>query len=195
MFFQHLNYILIVDFILTIIKKRDKLIVIRQTVQCFAKRASVMKRRIVLILSVFIMVMFCSCSFSSVLEPAILQGYKSSDEHFDPDGFQDYVDYCKYYYNEEFDRNFKNNEMYSEIQNEDIENIISYFDDFKGWMKIEQRMDEYDFDNSIITAGDYYHLDTKEGDFGDPDINKFVDYSLYFYDIESHTLYYIHSNI
>ena len=54
----------------------------------------------------------------------------------------------------------------------------------------------YDFDTSIITEGDYVRIETKEGEeIGDSTYGKYDNYSVYFFDRETLTLYYIHNNI
>ena len=72
-------------------------------------------------------------------------GYHDSDKFPDPNGFQDNVDYYKYYYKDKFDKKFINSFLYKKVEKEDIENITSYFLNFENWM--EERY----FDINIIT--------------------------------------------
>ena len=144
----------------------------------------------------FIGILIISFAFYNLQDKAIINGYYDKAEHYNPNGFQDYTDYCKYFYNEKYDDKFKKNKLYSQVSEEDISNIISYFENFKEWMNLSNRSDEYDFSESSITQGDYVFIKTKEGEkIGDTYYEKFDSYSVYFYDIEKHTLYYIHSNI
>lgn len=70
-------------------------------------------------------------------------------------------------------------------------NVINYFYNFEQLEK-----ENYDFNCNNINEGDYYYIKTKEGEkIGDSKYDKYDNYSIYLYDIESHTLYYIHSNI
>jgi len=63
-------------------------------------------------------------------------------------------------------------------------------------MKVENRLDVYDFDINTVSEGDYVRIKTKEGKkIGNGKYSKFDNYTIYFYDIQSNTLYYIHSNI
>ena len=63
-------------------------------------------------------------------------------------------------------------------------------------MDAADRTEEYDFDDSCISAGDYFYIKTKEGEaIGNSKYEKFDDYYVYFYDTELATLFYIHSNI
>lgn len=58
------------------------------------------------------------------------------------------------------------------------------------------RLDEYDFDESVINSWDYIRIKTKEGEkIGDSKYEKYDNYSVYYFDIETLTLCYIHSNI
>jgi len=156
-----------------------------------------MKRKILQrILFVILMIIFGCVAFYYffVKDYAILNGYHDSEKYFDPHGFQDYTDYCKYYYKDKFDKKFSNSFLYKKVEEEDIENITSYFMNFEHWMEIEERLDVYDFDIDVISEGDFVRIETKE--YGDSDPKwKFANYTIYLYDIESHILYYIHSNI
>lgn len=122
-------------------------------------------------------------------------GYTNCEEYFDPDGFQDYTDYAKYYY-EDAESRFNRNGHFKRVEDKDIEEIQSYFDNFSSWMKMEKREKDYDFDKACITAGDYFYLEDKEGTpIGDSQYMKYEDYTVRLFDTETGTLYYIHSNI
>lgn len=114
-------------------------------------------------------------------------GYIDKTEHFQEEGVQDYTDYCKYIY--ESPDPFIDNKEYKIIEEGEIENIKIYFDDFQSWMIASDRNDEYDFNKGCISEGDYIKLITKVED------DMFSNYTLYFFDVESLTLYYIHNNI
>ncbi len=73
------------------------------------------------------------------------------------------------------------------VKEENIKGLKGYFDDTRKWMNRDGRSNDFDFDDDIISAGDYYYLDLKESGYNN--------YNEYFYDIETHILYYIHSNI
>jgi len=117
----------------------------------------------------------------------ILKGYYEKDEHFQKSGFQDHTDHCKYFYKKLDDDKFKNNIKYIKIEEDDIDFIKGYFKDTQKWININANLDDFDFDYEAITMGDYYYLDLKESGYNN--------YNLYFYDVENHVLYYIHSNI
>ena len=77
-----------------------------------------------------------------------------------------------------------------------MDNIKSYFNDFKSVMESKERLNEYDFDIDSITENDYVRIITKEGTpIGDSTYGKFDNYSIFLFDSETLTLYYIHNNI
>lgn len=122
-------------------------------------------------------------------------GYYHKEEYYDETGWQDFTDYCKYYYKEKDDDKFIKNQKYSYVNGEIVTEVVGYFENFEGWM-LPEREDEYDFDKSWITVGDYVYIDDKEGEsIGESRYMKYQNYNVYFYDIETHTLYYIHNNI
>ena len=122
----------------------------------------------------------------------IPDGYISSETYNDPDGFRDYTDYHKYFYDSS--EKFEDNKNFSEVTVEEIENIKSYCDNFRDWMQALDRLDEFDFDESSITAGDYVRIVTDDADDNVDELAKFDNYTLYFFDTQSLTLYYFHNS-
>lgn len=121
-------------------------------------------------------------------------GYIKKEEFYDKQGWMDFTDYCKYYYNNT--TTFENNSTYRQISESDIDTVSGYFSDFQLWMEEEKRTDEYDFDINCISKGDYVLIETKEGSkIGQNAYGKYDDYSIYFFDKDSCILYYIHNNI
>lgn len=121
----------------------------------------------------------------------VLDGYYDSNEYWDTDGFQDHTDYCEYFYDANDDDKFINSNDYSKIDSNNIDNIKNYFKDHEQWVR-----KGYDFNIDVITIGDYYHLETKEGQniTENHSYGKYDNYSVYLYDIEEHILYFIHTS-
>ena len=138
-----------------------------------------MKKPILLTVSIFISFLLISCS-------AIPSGYISKEEHFQQGGFQDYTDYAKYVYNSM--SAFENNSDYSPVLESDVAVIKGYTENFKSWMSAGDRLNEYDFDDSCITVGDFNRLVTKGKN------EDYSNYTLCFFDSETTTLYYFHNN-
>ena len=92
----------------------------------------------------------------------ILKGYYKSVEHWDKQSFRDYLDYCKYFYKD--DLKFRTNKYYQKVTKKDIEKIHNRFKEIERWMKTCNRLDEYDFDYSKISIGDYYYLNGESYD-------------------------------
>ena len=148
-----------------------------------------MKRFCLAITLVIFVFVTTGCSQSKMV--GIPDGYIDKKEYYDKDGFQDYTDYAKYLYASK--DVIINNKEYKKIEQDDIQNIIGYFEDFSGWMKAADRLSEFNFDINNINEGDYVKIKTKEGQkVGN---GKYDNYSIYFFDIETLTLYYIHNNI
>lgn len=146
-----------------------------------------------IILSLILIFLIIGCASQADYEE-IPKGYTDKEEHYEQDGFQDYTDYAKYIYPST--EIIVNNNEYGKVTKEDILIIKGYFENFHNWMKTYNRLDEYDFDESIINEGDYIRIKTKEGKkIGDSKYEKYDNYSIYYFDIETLTLYYIHNNI
>ncbi len=141
----------------------------------------------VIFIMVLVGVLIMSILPTHYKDKMILKGYYEKEEYFQEYCFQDYTDYCKYFYKNASDDKFIKNTKYEMVKEENIEGLKNYFNDTRKWMNIEGRSNDFDFNNSIISVGDYYYLDLKESGYNN--------YNLYFYDIETHILYYIHSNI
>ena len=124
----------------------------------------------------------------------IPNGYINKEEYFDKNGFQDYTDYCKYYYSDKTP--FEKDSSYQKVTESDIDNIKGYFSNFEEAMKAGERINEYDFDDNCITSGDYVKIITKEGTQSSNAVyGKYDNYNVYFFDVDSGILYYIHTNI
>ena len=151
-----------------------------------------MKRFCLAITLVIFVFVTTGCSQSKMV--GIPDGYIDKEEYYDKDGFQDYTDYAKYLYDSK--DVIINNKEYKKIEQDDIQNIIGYFEDFSGWVKAADRLSEFDFDINNINEGDYVKIKTKEGQkIANGKYETYDNYSVYFFDIETLTLYYIHNNI
>lgn len=105
------------------------------------------------------------------------------------DGTQDYLDYCKYFYNEDSIKEFKDNSKYKKASDSDTENILSYFKDFEESIKETAVYKNFDFDYELqVKEGDYFCIVSKDG------YDKFGYYDIYYVDMTNYVLYYIHSN-
>lgn len=137
----------------------------------------------------------CAFPFAIKAKSPILSGYTAKEEHFDPDGFQDYVDYCKYVYKPEFD-GFDRDRRYLPADGIDVDYLKGYFENFSQWMESERRLAEYDFDIACINEGDPFIIESKPyyNEF-DGTTDDYADYTVYLFDRETATLYYIHANI
>ncbi len=127
---------------------------------------------------------------------ASLPRYESSDCYYG-EGFQDYTDYCKYYFSkDDVVEILEKNKYFKQVKVNDIEEVKSYFENFNGGVEYEEFKDNYDFKYECIDTSDYFYIenkDTYEKYENYPD--KYSAYNVYFFDVQTKTLYYIHSNI
>ena len=147
------------------------------------------KSKIIIIVSLIIILLILAILFLNYLlsDTNIIKGYFKSEVYGDKYGFQHYLEYEKYYYKADKDANFDT--IYNKVNNEDIDEIKLYYNNFKERMNKQNRIDEYDFNDNIIDTNDYFILfDKNNRDFGKK-YEKFYYYTLYFYDTSSHILY------
>ena len=66
----------------------------------------------------------------------------------------------------------------------------------KYYLSYSELAENYAFDKTLVDENDYVYIDTKEGEGeGAASYGRFENYSVYFIDISTNTLYYFHSNI
>ena len=116
----------------------------------------------------------------------------SAKEYYSSGGFQDTTDYAKYTYHIS-EEDLQNNEYLLPVESTDVSQIIAYIEDFEEWVSVSQEFpsDSYGFDKEIVSIGDYFYIfnQYQEAD------RAFWNYDLYYFDLETLTLYYFHSNI
>lgn len=121
-----------------------------------------------------------------------------SREFYTSGGFQDYTDYAKYFYDSITAQDLESSEHFTVTTDEDVEEILLHIDDFERAVAVtaEELKENYDFDRSIVTEGDYFCIETKYGEpIGQGTYDKFDNYSVYYFDIDAQILYYFHHNI
>ena len=138
-----------------------------------------------MILAAVLALMLTGCN----LQMSGMPRYERKEEYWGG-GFQDYTDYCKYYYSESKIKEFETHSKFKKVSDSDIEKIRSYFEHFEEVVKFEDYSDKYDFDDSVqIKEGDYYYI------FEKADYPKYGYYDVYYVDMNQRILYFIHFNI
>lgn len=123
----------------------------------------------------------------------IIKGYEKKEEKYSVNGM-DSAEYTKYYYTDNDDKKILENANYEIVTAEDIENIQSYFENFKKWFSASEKV--YDFDINVIKEGDAFSIKTLEGKaIGQTFYQKYDNYTIYYYDRNTHILYYLHDQI
>ena len=129
---------------------------------------------------------------------ASLPDYESKEFYTNEDAFQDYTDYAKYIYDNISIHDLESSEYFSIVTSDDVEEILLYIDDFEGWVEAcgGELKENYDFDKSIVSEGDFFYIETKEGEpIGQRTYRKFENYDVYYFDVDAQILYYFHNNI
>lgn len=152
----------------------------------------------ILILSFFFpwyQIIALACTSACTSQPSgtdyVPTGYISSYEYWD-DSFQDFTDYCEYYYDS--DSAFENNRNYTEVTEDDLENIKGYYN-YVGHFFEEFLEGEVNFNfnaDTQVKAGDYVLIINENDETG---AKKYDDFDVYYFDTDNNTLYYIHNNI
>ena len=153
-----------------------------------------MKRTVCMIAVALCALALTGCSGLYYRINGIPRGYTAKEEHFEKDAWQDSTDYCKYFYASP--EPFEKDGRYRLITEDDVAELQGFFADFANWMELQDRMGEYDFDDSVLRAGNLVYIQTREGQpIGDAIYGKYDDYSIGVFDVENCVLYYIHANI
>lgn len=154
-------------------------------------------KKFLLLLMIFILLFaFCAC-FDFDLVIGSLPAYNSKS-FYTSGGFQDYTDYAKYTYEIIDTQDFESSKYFSEATDADVDEILLYIDDFEDWVDaVDGELKEnYDFDKSVVSAGDFFYIKTKAGEpIGQGTYDKYDNYTLYYFDRGGSVLYYFHNNI
>ena len=150
---------------------------------------------IIAVLALGITILGLSIPISYLLAPkdSILNSLPDyiDKEFYSSGGFQDYTDYGKYTY-QISEMPLIHNSYFLRVSEENIPEILSYIENFEGWVEItEFPSEKYDFDKSVITEGDYFYILSKYDEPG----QEFYDYNVYYFDLDAQILYYFHNNI
>lgn len=153
-----------------------------------------------LLICVLLLLLILYGIFSLMPEDEVLHSLGKSKTHvlYSEGGFQDYTDYGKYHY---ASVNLSENPYFAQIQETDLPTIHAHLDDFESRIDTFKSNDparkivvNYDFNRELIDCGDYFYLESKSNTWSDG-FTSLVKYDLYFFDIQTQTLYFFHNNI
>ena len=159
-----------------------------------------MKKALLVVLSLVfavpVLVITAALLFSVLFAPkdpilASLPDYLTK-EFYTCGGFQDSTDYAKYTY-EVSESVFIHSPYFLRVSSVGTERFLTYLDNFENWVDTCEDFpaESYDFDRSVISENDYFYILNR---YEEPEM-EFYSYNLYFFDLESQTLYYFHNNI
>ena len=162
------------------------------------KRLSFHAKKVIAIICLFVFILSSvSCAMP---EDKVLISLGEYEDHafYSSGGFQDYTDYAKYYYTS---AKVTGNKYLKKIQETDFVAINKHLDDFEEVLESLKRDEtssevvvNYDFNREIIDTEDYIYMESEEHTWGDGH-TALVRYNVYFFDTQTHILYYFHNNI
>ena len=148
------------------------------------------------LLTLMLLLSLSGCSYQDPVLAA-LPDYKSK-VFYTSGGFQDSTDYAKYTFESVTAQDLKESKFFSETTADDVKEILLHIDNFEDWVEVigEELKGNYDFDKNIVSEGDFFYIKTKAGKpIGQGTYDKFDNYSVYYFDVGTRTLYYFHNNI
>ena len=105
-----------------------------------------------------------------------------------------FTDYGKYYYKDEID--FKDNEYFKRLTEEDILSLKEYEEIYRQFAEKEYFKADYDFKMDLADTADYIYIANKDNKESYSVYKNVLDaFDIYFFDIQTKTLYFMHSNI
>ena len=114
--------------------------------------------------------------------------------------FQDFTIYRKYYYSNVTEADFEGNKYFKKLTNENMPEFEEYLINYENWVdgwggqKDDEVYKSYDFSRELLKEGNYFYIYDKAVDRGDTSW-KFSSYDIYYFDMSSQTLYFMHNNI
>lgn len=143
------------------------------------------------------------CVFSLVFVPSnpVLESLPdfTEKEVFSSDGFQDITVYAKYHYYAIAPTVLEGNEYFQPVTDADLSELLSYLEDFEKWVALDSTFPSkgYDFNKSTLNPGDFFYIQSRYAgthpEHGSED--KFWNYDVYYFDLDTGILYYFHNNI
>ena len=147
-------------------------------------------KKVMFMFLILCLMFITGCSRTQFL--GIPSDYIEAYECYEEDGFREYDDFAFYVYDSK--KNFVNDKNYDKV-GKNIEDVKGYFLTLANRLNDDDRLEDFIFDYDIIDENDYVRIKTSEGEpIGDREYGKYDNYDVYFFDVESLTLYYIHSN-
>lgn len=153
-------------------------------------------KKLTLLLLACLLLSGCAPFKDPVLSSLPSQGRGQTYTH---GGFQDYVDYGKYQYDGITEDILRENPYFQIVTEEDIRELAGYLQNYEKYLALAEDCadcelwERYDFSSEIFREGEYFRIESKY-EAEDPD-RKYHNYDIYYFSLETQTLYYLHSNI
>ncbi len=152
-----------------------------------------MKRKAAFLFVLLMLLSFSSCTRRDNVLRSV--GRCESEQVWTHGGFQDYTDFGIYTFSSSVD--LSNNRYFSPVKEEDIETIGEYVTYFEGCVETictmvdpeDELVVNYAFDRAVIDTEDYFYI------YEDDNYSEFGNFDLWFFDVQTDTLYFFHDNM
>lgn len=153
-----------------------------------------MKRFLIYATTVLLLLMLSACGLESRQDRVLSSlGRWERRNFYTSGGFQDFTDFAIYAYPE---ADLTESPYFAPLGEGDRERLSGFLDNFEGWIESIGHSDpqnevvvHYAFDRRLMDTRDWFYI------YEDPDYPEFGCYDLWFFDSQTHVLYYFHSNI
>ena len=153
-------------------------------------------KRLTILLLIYLLLSGCTLFKDPVLSSLPSKGQGQTYTH---GGFQDYVDYGKYQYTGITEDILEENPYFQIVTEESIWELAAYLQNYEERVAFTEDCDDcmlwemYDFSSERFREGDYFCI-VNEYEAEYPS-RKYHNYDIYYFSIETQTLFYFHSNI
>ena len=157
-----------------------------------------MNKRFYIGLCLILSLVLCLSACGYDKAPVKSLGKYDSCQRYDDGGFQDISLYAIYKFSS---AQLENNRYFIPVSSSSIVEIEEYLFQYERFLnldfpqnKLEKKYKE--FDHSIIDCEDYYYIYDKMGEpIGESFYDKFDNFDIYFFDYQTMTLYFFHSDV
>ena len=152
-----------------------------------------MKKHSPFLFLLVLLLSFCGCTYTNPIVDS-LPAFKSQ-ETYSRGGFQDITEYTKYTYKSLTEQDFFQSKLSEVTTPDNATEIRSYLENFEQCVEVagDELRNNYDLKPADVTEGDFFYIKTKEGQpIGERTYEKFENYTVYFFDMDTQVLHYLH---
>ena len=154
-----------------------------------------MNKRFYIGLCLILSLVLCLSACDYDKAPVKSLGKYDSCQRYDDGAFQDISLYAIYKFSS---AQLENNRYFTPVSNsgiEELEEYLSWFERFINFDSPQNKLEKnYKFDHNLIDCEDYYYIYDKMGEpIGESFYEQFDNFDIYFFDYQTMTLYFFHT--